>query len=84
MDAADEASPGAELTDSALRQEIELLGELMESAAGADQPLCQAEIDRALRITPAAPGPSARAEGDEEGGTRPSSGERQGPSGDRR
>ena len=67
MDDADETTPGAELTDSALRQEIELLGELMASAAAALQPLGQAEIDRALHVTPATsdaeappdPGPGA-------------------------
>jgi hypothetical protein len=70
MDAADEANPGAELTDSALRQEIELLGALMESAAGADQPLCQADIDRALRITPTASHPTAPGDA-EHGGDAP-------------
>lgn len=39
-----------ELDDTALRQEIELLAELLETVADAPQPLCQAEIDRALHV----------------------------------
>ena len=36
-----------ELDDTALRQEIELLAELLEKVADSPEPLCQAEIDRA-------------------------------------
>ncbi|MFC8501980.1 hypothetical protein ACFUC1_06440 [Pedococcus sp. NPDC057267] len=39
-----------ELDDTALRQEIELLAELLEKVADAPEPLCQAEIDRALHV----------------------------------
>jgi hypothetical protein len=52
MSAADEVDPLEELSDTVLRQEIELLGDLIETVADADHPLCQAEIDRALHITP--------------------------------
>ena len=51
MRGADEVGPLEELSDTVLRQEIELLGDLIETVAGADHPLCQAEIDRALHIT---------------------------------
>ena len=46
----DRVSPGGELDDTALHQEIDLLGELIEKVAGADHPLCQAEIDDALQV----------------------------------
>lgn len=48
----DGARPSGELDDTALHQEIELLGALIEKVGGADHPLCQAEIDDALHITP--------------------------------
>lgn len=44
----DENGPGGELNDSALWQEIELLGELMATVAHAGRRLGQSEIDRAL------------------------------------
>ncbi|WP_157606386.1 hypothetical protein [Phycicoccus sp. Soil802] len=47
-----EASPVEELSDTVLAQEIELLGDMIETVATTDHPLCQAEIDRALHITP--------------------------------
>ena len=62
MEGSDGLGPGAaeELDDTALRQEIELLAELLETVADAPQPLCQAEIDRALHVTdvPEQPGPA--------------------------
>lgn len=42
--------PAEELDDAALREEIELLAEVMAAAAEAPQPLCQAEVDRALHV----------------------------------
>jgi hypothetical protein len=51
MSGADAVSPQDELRDTVLQQEIELLGDLIETVAGADHPLGQAEIDRALHIT---------------------------------
>lgn len=51
MSGADAVSPLGELSDTVLHQEIELLGDLIETVAGADHPLCQAEIDRALHLT---------------------------------
>ena len=53
MGGTDEADPLDELRDRALQQEIELLGDLIETLAGADHPLCEAEIDRALHLTEA-------------------------------
>lgn len=41
---------GAELDDAALRQEIELLAELIEAVARAGRPLHQSEIDHALQV----------------------------------
>jgi hypothetical protein len=51
MNGADEVGTPEELDDTALRQEIELLGELIETVAEAGHPLCQAEVDRALHVT---------------------------------
>jgi hypothetical protein len=50
MGTADEMSPLEELSDTVLRQEIELLGDVIETVANADHPLGQAEIDRALHL----------------------------------
>jgi hypothetical protein len=41
----------ADLTDTDLRSEIELVGELVVAAAGSDGPLTQEEIDRALGVS---------------------------------
>jgi hypothetical protein len=59
MGGTDEADPLDELSDRALQQEIELLGDLIEALAGADHPLCEAEIDRALHLTEAPGEPGA-------------------------
>jgi hypothetical protein len=40
-----------EVKDSALLQEIELLGELIAAVAAAGRRLCQSEIDAALDVT---------------------------------
>ena len=62
----DDVGPAAEeLDDTALRQEIELLAELLEKVADAGQPLCQEEIDRALHVADASDGPGAAAGGDQ-------------------
>ena len=53
MESISQVSPGEELNDTTLSQEIEFLGELMERLAKADHPLCQAEIDDALQVTSA-------------------------------
>jgi hypothetical protein len=57
----DRVGPGGELDDTALHQEIELLGELIEKVAGADHPLGQAEIDEALQVRGASDGSPAGA-----------------------
>ena len=57
----DRVGPGGELDDTALHQEIELLGELIEKVAGADHPLCQAEIDEALQVRGSSDGSPAGA-----------------------
>ena len=41
---------GGELTDDALRHEIELVGELVVAASASERPLTDAEIDEALGI----------------------------------
>lgn len=41
--------PCGELNDSALKEEIELLAELIEAVTRAGHRLCEWEIDRALR-----------------------------------
>ncbi|KRE56130.1 hypothetical protein [Phycicoccus sp. Soil748] len=51
MGSSSQVGRGGELDDTALHQEIELLGELIEKVADADHPLCQAEIDAALQVT---------------------------------
>lgn len=51
MGSSSQVGRGGELDDTALHQEIELLGELIEKVADADHPLCQAEIDAALHVT---------------------------------
>lgn len=56
-----------ELDDTALRQEIELLAELLETVADAPQPLCQEDIDRALHVTDTSDGPGAAAPGGDPG-----------------
>lgn len=43
--------PGGELNDPALRREIELLGQLIETVARTGRPLHESEIDRALEVT---------------------------------
>jgi hypothetical protein len=40
----------AELTDSDLRSEIELVGDLVVAAAGSEGPLTEEEIDRVLGV----------------------------------
>ena len=60
MQSRDEAGRGEELSDPALHDEIELLGELLETVALADRPLEQADIDRALRVTTQPPGERGR------------------------
>ena len=64
----DDVGPAAEeLDDTALRQEIELLAELLEKVADAPRPLCQEEIDRALHVAETSERPGATApRGDEE------------------
>jgi hypothetical protein len=59
---------GADLTDAALQNEIELVGDLVVAASAIERPLTEDEIDRALGIErghPSAPedkkGPSHRA-----------------------
>jgi hypothetical protein len=41
---------GAELTDGALQDEIELVGDLVVAASASERPLTDDEIDRALGI----------------------------------
>jgi hypothetical protein len=41
---------GAELTDDALHDEIELVGDLVVAASASERPLTDDEIDRALGI----------------------------------
>lgn len=41
---------GAELTDDALHDEIELVGDLVVAASASERPLTEDEIDRALGI----------------------------------
>lgn len=41
---------GAELTDDALHDEIELVGDLVVAASASERPLTDEEIDRALGI----------------------------------
>ena len=41
---------GAELTDDALQDEIELVGDLVVAASASERPLTDDEIDRALGI----------------------------------
>lgn len=48
-----EHGPAEELDDAALREEIELLAEVMAAAADAPQPMCQEEVDRALHLADA-------------------------------
>lgn len=43
-------SGGGELTDDALRHEIELVGELVVAASASERPLTDAEIDEALGV----------------------------------
>jgi hypothetical protein len=43
-------SGGGELTDDALRHEIELVGELVVAASASERPLTDEEIDEALGI----------------------------------
>ncbi|NYG07120.1 hypothetical protein BJ986_001607 [Phycicoccus badiiscoriae] len=45
-----EPRAGADLTDDALQDEIELVGDLVVAATASDEPLTEAEIDRALGI----------------------------------
>lgn len=67
----DDVGPAAEeLDDTALRQEIELLAELLEKVADSPEPLCQDEIDRALHVD-ASEGSRPAA-----GGSRPAAGSR--------
>ena len=47
-----DGSPGDELRDAALHEEIELVGDLVVAATSADGRLSQAEIDQLLRVTP--------------------------------
>jgi hypothetical protein len=42
---------GAELTDGALQDEIELVGELVVAASASEGPLSEAEIDEVLGVT---------------------------------
>jgi hypothetical protein len=46
------SASNADLTDTDLRSEIELVGELVVAAAGSEGPLTQEEIDRALGVNP--------------------------------
>ena len=41
---------GADLTDDALQNEIELVGDLVVAASASERPLTEAEIDAALGI----------------------------------
>lgn len=41
---------GADLTDDALQDEIELVGDLVVAASASERPLTEDEIDRALGI----------------------------------
>ena len=41
---------GADLTDDALQNEIELVGDLVVAASASERPLTEAEIDEALGI----------------------------------
>jgi hypothetical protein len=45
-----EPRAGAELTDDALQDEIELVGDLVVAASASEQPLTEDEIDAALGI----------------------------------
>ena len=45
-----EPRAGADLTDDALQDEIELVGDLVVAATASDEPLTEDEIDRALGI----------------------------------
>ena len=45
-----EPRAGADLTDDALQNEIELVGDLVVAATASDEPLTEDEIDRALGI----------------------------------
>jgi hypothetical protein len=45
-----EPRAGAELTDDALQDEIELVGDLVVAASASEQPLSEDEIDAALGI----------------------------------
>jgi hypothetical protein len=45
-----EPRAGADLTDDALRNEIELVGDLVVAASAIERPLTEDEIDRALGI----------------------------------
>jgi hypothetical protein len=42
---------GAELTDGALQDEIELVGDLVVAASASEGPLSEAEIDQVLGLT---------------------------------
>ena len=48
----DDGSPGDQLRDPALHEEIELVGDLVVAATSADGRLSQAEIDKLLRVAP--------------------------------
>jgi len=47
---ATEPNAGGELTDDALQDEIELVGELVVAASASEGPLTDAEIDRLLGV----------------------------------
>ena len=49
--------PLGELNDSALKEEIELLAELIDAVTQAGHQLCQAEIDAALHCVVGDPSP---------------------------
>lgn len=49
--------PSGDLNDPALKEEIELLGELMAAVTQAGHQLCESEIDRALHGDVADPSP---------------------------
>ena len=54
---------GTDLTDGALKDEIELVGELVVVASASEGPLSEAEIDEALGMNAGTRGREARARG---------------------
>jgi hypothetical protein len=48
----DRSEPDEELEDADLQQEIELVSDVVLAASASDDPLSQAEIDRALGLCP--------------------------------